>query len=142
MPRLPSLLSTAFVALVALSAVACNRVRVEPVRGPDGSEQWQSISCTHMDKKCFRTAAALCPNGYYFARSAGPLPGSSHASYDEDGFARGSSAAPSSASAPPPQVGVNARTLPPQERWDSSMYTKKRGTILVQCADARATASR
>jgi hypothetical protein len=140
MRRLPSLVSTAFVALVALSAVACNRVRVEPVRGPDGSNEWQSISCTHMDKKCFRTAAALCPNGYYFARSAGPLPGSAHASYDEDGFARGSSAQPQTA--PSPQAGVNTRTLPPQERWDSSMYTRKGGTILVQCADARATASR
>jgi hypothetical protein len=139
MPRLRSLLSCLVVALVALSAVACNRVRVEPVRGPDGSNEWQSISCTHMDKKCFRTAASLCPNGYYFARSAGPLPGAARADEDDDGAA---SASRQVATAPSPQAGVNTRTLPPQERWDSSMYTRKRGTILVQCADARATASR
>ena len=133
MARPRALLSTVFVAFIALSAVACNRVRVEPVRGPDGSNEWQSISCTHMDKKCFRTAAAICPNGYYFARSAGPLPGSAHASSDEDGFAR-------AATAPTPQA-VNTRTLPPQERWGETMYTRKGGTILVQCADARANAT-
>jgi len=139
MPRSSTLLSTAFVAFVALSAVACNRVRVEPVRGPDGSNEWQSISCTHMDKKCFRTAASLCPNGYYFARSAGPLPGS-RGSDDDDGSA--TAASRPTAVAPAPQAGVNTKTLPPQERWGSSMYTRKGGTILVQCADARATASR
>lgn len=141
MSRTRALLSTAFVAFVALSAVACNRVHVEAVRGPDGSDEWQSISCTHMDKKCFRTAAALCPNGYYFARSAGPLPGSSRSSSDDDGFAR----AASGPTAPSPQAGVNTRTLPPQERWGETMYTRKGGTILVQCADAakaNATASR
>lgn len=140
MSRPRALLSTAFVAFVALSAVACNRVHVEAVRGPDGSDEWQSISCTHMDKKCFRTAAALCPNGYYFARSAGPLPGSSRPSSDDDGFAR----AASGPTAPSPQAGVNTRTLPPQERWGETMYTRKGGTILVQCADAKvnATASR
>jgi hypothetical protein len=37
---------------------------------------------------------------------------------------------------------VNAKTLPPQERWGSGMYSRRGGTILVQCADARATASR
>lgn len=137
MSRPRALLSTVFVAFVALSAVACNRVRVEPVRGPDGSNEWQSISCTHMDKKCFRTAAAICPNGYYFARSAGPLPGSAHASSDEDGFAHATTAP----TAPSPQAGVNTRTLPPQERWGESMYTRKGGTILVQCADARANAT-
>lgn len=138
MPRLPSLLSSLFVAAVALSAVACNRVRVEPVRGPDGSNEWQAVSCTHMNKKCFRMAESLCPNGYYFARSAGPLPGA--AADEEDEGPRTSGRA--TAGAPTPQAGVNAKTLPPQERWGSSMYTRKGGTILVQCADARATASR
>ncbi len=137
MSRPRALLSTVFVAFVALSAVACNRVHVEPVRGPDGSNEWQSISCTHMDKKCFRTAASLCPNGYYFARSAGPLPGSAQASADDDGFTR----AASGPMAPSPQAGVNTRTLAPQERWGETMYTRKSGTILVQCADAKANAS-
>jgi hypothetical protein len=141
MSRATSLLSSVFVVAVGLSAVACNRVRVEPVRGPDGSNEWQSISCTHMDKKCFRTAAALCPNGYYFARSAGPLPGYA-AGDDDEHVVASSSGGGTRAAAPTPQAGVNARTLPPQERWGSSMYTRKSGTILVQCADARATASR
>ena len=92
-----------------------------------------------MDKKCFRTAAALCPNGYYFARSAGPLPGAARDTDDDDGA---SVASRPTAAAPAPQAGVNTKTLPPQERWGSSMYTRKGGTILVQCADARATASR
>jgi hypothetical protein len=83
-----------------------------------------------MDKKCFRTAEQLCPNGYYFALAAGPLPAA-----DE-------SAPATSSRAPQPQAGVNAKTLPPQERWGSGMYSRKGGTILVQCADARATASR
>ncbi len=140
MARTQALLGTALLALLALSSVACNRVRVEPVRGPDGSNEWQSVSCTHMNKKCFRTAEALCPNGYYFARSAGPLPGSAPAGDDDDhGW---TSPGRATAVAPAPQAGVNTRTLPPQERWDSSMYTRKGGTILVQCADTRATASR
>ena len=138
MSRPRALLSTVFVALVALSAVACNRVHVEPVRGPDGSNEWQAISCTHMDRKCFRTAAAICPNGYYFARGAGPRPGSAQASSDDDGFARAATGPTAAA----PKAGFNTRTLPPQERWGDSMYTRKGGTILVQCADARATASR
>ena len=138
MSRPRALLSTVFVAVVALSAVACNRVHVEPVRGPDGSNEWQAISCTHMDRKCFRTAASLCPNGYYFARGAGARPGAAQASSDDDGFAR----AASGPTAPAPQAGVNTRTLPPQERWGESMYTRKGGTILVQCADVRTTASR
>jgi|GEM_PF-2682033 len=139
MPRLPSLLSSLFVAAVALSAVACNRVRVEPVRGPDGSSEWQAISCTHMDKKCFRMAESICPNGYYFARSAGPLPGAVGPGEEDE---RPSASGRATAVAPAPQAGVNAKTLPPQERWGSSMYTRKGGTILVQCANARATASR
>jgi hypothetical protein len=134
-------MSSLAVAFVALSAVACNHVRVEPVRGPDGSSEWQSISCTHMDKKCFRTAEALCPNGYYFARSAGPLPGAARGA-DDDVDDRAHAAGREVATAPSPQAGVNTRTLPPQDRWGSSMYTRRGGTILVQCADARATASR
>jgi hypothetical protein len=139
MPRSRALLSFAVVAFAALSSVACNRVRVEPVRGPDGSDEWQAISCRHMNKKCFSKAASLCPNGYYFARGAGPMPGAS--SEDEDG-AVVASRSPSGGLAPSPQAGVNTKTLPPQERWSSGMYTRKGGTILVQCADARATASR
>jgi hypothetical protein len=139
MSRFTSLLGSLCVVAAGLSAVACNRVHVEPVRGPDGSNDWQSISCTHMNKKCFRMAEALCPNGYYFARAAGPAPG--YAPRGDDGEWASSSRG-ATALAPTPQAGVNTRTLPPQERWDSSMYTRKGGTILVQCADARATASR
>jgi hypothetical protein len=128
--RLPSLLAAFAFAALALSTVACNRVHVDDVRGPDGSNEWKSISCRHMDKKCFRTAEQLCPNGYYFARAAGPLPAEA-----------GEGAAATSSRAPSPQPG-NVKTLPPQERWGSGMYSRRGGTILVQCADARATASR
>lgn len=54
----------AVLAALALSTVACGRVHVDDARGPDGSNEWKSISCRHMDKRCFRTAAELCPNGY------------------------------------------------------------------------------
>jgi hypothetical protein len=142
MPRLRPLLSffaTASFAALALSTAACNRVRVDDVRGPDGSNEWKSISCSHMNKRCFNTAAELCPNGYYFARAAGPLPAAA-AHVDTDGDDDGDRA--TSRAAPHPKAGVNAKTLPPQERWGSGMYSRKRGTILVQCAEARASASR
>ena len=91
-----------------------------------------------MDKRCFRTAAELCPNGYYFARGAGAIAPPREEVASEDGAV----SSDPRASAPPPRAGVNARTLPPQERWGSGMYSRHGGTILVQCADARATASR
>lgn len=133
MVRSRSVLGFASFVLVALSAVACNRVRVEDVRGPDGGE-WVRISCKHMDKKCFRTAASLCPSGYYFADSAGPAPSPAREiDGDDEASVR--------ASAPHPRAGVNAKTLPPQERWSSRMYSKKSGAILVQCATATVAAS-
>lgn len=137
---LASRLLPAVLAALALSTVACGRVHVDDARGPDGSNEWKSISCRHMDKRCFRTAAELCPNGYYFARGAGavsaPAPAADDASED------GAVSSEAHATAPHPRAGVNARTLPPQERWGSAMYSRRGGTILVQCADARATASR
>lgn len=127
----------AVLAVLALSTVACGRVHVDDARGPDGSNEWKSISCRHMDKRCFRTAAELCPNGYYFARGAGAISAPAAVESGSEGSEGGVVAA-----APPPQAGVNAKTLPPQERWGSGMYSRRGGTILVQCADARATASR
>jgi hypothetical protein len=121
-----SLLGFAFVGLVAFSAVACNRVKVQDVQGPDGGE-WVRISCKHMDKRCFQVAANICPSGYYFADSAGPAPNRAReVDGDDEESIR--------ASAPHPRVGVNAKTLPPQERWSSRMYSRKSGAILVQCA--------
>jgi hypothetical protein len=138
------LLAVAFAAL-ALSTVACGRVHVDDARGPDGSNDWKSISCRHMDKRCYRKAAEICPNGYYFARGAGAIsaPIAAAAPTDEAGEeGAGAVSGGPGAVAPRPQAGVNARTLPPQERWGSGMYSRHGGTILVQCADARATASR
>lgn len=144
MPRLRPLLSffaTASFAALALSTAACNRVRVDDVRGPDGSDEWKSISCRRMDKRCFKTAAELCPDGYYFARAAGPMPvAAAHVETDADADDEGDGT--TARPAPHPRAGVNAKTLPPQERWGSGMYSRKRGTILVRCAEARATASR
>ncbi len=135
--RLSSFLASSFLfAALAFSTVACNRVHVDEVRGPDGSNEWKSISCRHMDKRCFRMAAELCPNGYYFARGAGPVP-----VYTAQRNADGTPVA-ATAVAPHPQAGVNAKTLPPQERWGDGMYSHRGGTILVQCADVKATASR
>ena len=131
MARSHSLLGFAVVAAVALSAVACNRVRVEDVRGPDGGE-WTRISCRHMDRRCFRVAASMCPTGYYFADSAGPAPAHARSvDADDEESVR--------AAAPPPRAGVNAKTLPPQERWSSRMYSRKSGAILVQCATTTAS---
>jgi hypothetical protein len=136
-----SLLATASFVALALSTVACTRVRVDDARGPDGSNEWKSISCRHMDKRCFKAAADLCPNGYYFARASGPMPAAaSH--HDADGDDEPGDEGATSRAAPHPQAGVNAKTLPPQEGWDPGMYSRKRGTILVQCADVRATAAR
>jgi hypothetical protein len=138
---LASRLLPAVLAALALSTVACGRVHVDNARGPDGSNEWKSISCRHMDKRCFRTAEQLCPNGYYFARGAGAIAPSPQAEEvaSEDGAPV---SADPRASAPAPRAGVNAKTLPAQERWGSGMYTRRGGTILVQCADARTTASR
>jgi hypothetical protein len=131
MARPRSVLGLAFVGMVALASVACNRVRVEEVRGPDGGE-WTRIACKHMDQRCFKVAATICPGGYYFASSAGPAP--AHArevDADDEETVR--------ATAPQPRAGVNAKTLPPQERWSPRMYSKKSGAILVQCATATAS---
>jgi hypothetical protein len=137
---LASRLLPAVLAALALSTVACGRVHVDNARGPDGSNEWKSISCRHMDKRCFRTAEQLCPNGYYFARGAGAIAPPAEA--DEVASEDGPVSHDPRASAPSPRAGVNAKTLPPQERWGSGMYTRRGGTILVQCADVRTTASR
>lgn len=137
MDRLHSVLAFACFALLGVSGMACSRVKVDDVRGPDGGD-WKKLSCSHMDKRCYQRAAALCPNGYYFAHAAGPAPAvaaSAGVSDDDDSDASGSVRA----TAPHPQAGANTKTLPPQERWSSGMYSKKSGAILVQCADAVAT---
>jgi hypothetical protein len=137
---LASRLLPAVFAALALSTVACGRVHVDDARGPDGSNDWKSISCRHMDKRCYRKAAEICPNGYYFARAAGAIPAPVAAA--EPGDEDGNASSDPRAAAPPPRAGVNAKTLPPQERWGSGMYSRRGGTILVHGADARATASR
>lgn len=131
MLRLPSGTTVAFalVAVLGLSSVACNRVRVDDVRGPDATD-WKRISCTRMDKKCFKAAELMCPNGYYFAKASGS-PGGTIVETDEGEIVTTPGAR---RTAPHPQAGVNARTLPPQSTWGPGMYSRKRGTILVQCA--------
>ena len=138
MPRLVTLLGSALFGVLALSSVACNRVRVDDVRGPDGAD-WKRLSCRHMDEKCYRTAAAMCPNGYYFARAAGPAPAVGPAVAEAEGDDESAAATAPRASTAHPQAGVNAKTLPPQEKWGSGMYSSRRGTILVQCAAATAS---
>jgi hypothetical protein len=136
MPRLLTVLGSALFGVLALSSVACNRVRVDDVRGPDGGD-WKKLSCRHMDEKCYRTAAVLCPNGYYFARAAGPAPAVGPAVHDVDGDDESASAP--RASGAQPKAGVNAKTLPPQEKWGRGMYSSQRGSILVQCAATTAS---
>lgn len=121
---------------VALSSAACHRVVVDDVHGPDGNH-WKRLSCRHMDKRCYREAAQLCPNGYYFAKTVPP----SIAEHDTSDDVMEAAAAKQHTVSPAPQAGVNAKTLPPQETWSNGMYSSKAGTILVQCASEK-TASR
>jgi hypothetical protein len=137
MPRLVTVLGSAVFGVLALSSIACNRVRVDDVRGPDGGD-WKRLSCKRMDEKCYRTAAQLCPNGYYFARAAGPAPGVGPA-VQADADDEGAPASAPHASTAHPQAGVNAKTLPPQEKWGRGMYSSQRGAILVQCASTTAS---
>jgi hypothetical protein len=107
----------------ALGTVACHRVRVEEVRGPDGSEEWKKLSCKRLDRKCYAVAKKLCPNGYYFAKN--PVAVRGEPDRDE---ARRTSAAPD-------KRGSTVKTLPPQEQWGSEMYSRRRGELLVRCAE-------
>lgn len=138
--RLGSILTVALFASLSAGSFGCNRVRVDDVRGPDGND-WKRVSCRHMDQRCFKTAAVMCPSGYYFTRAdapgavhEAPAPAASSDS-DDDG-----ATASAPAAAAPPEVGKNAKPLPPQNQWDRGMYSHKRGTILVKCAAATARA--
>ena len=116
------------------ATVACNRVRVEDVKGPDGGD-WVRISCRHMDRRCYQVASRMCPSGYYFAGSAGvaPVVRAREVSEDSDEDGEPTPVTP----APTPQAGVNTTTLPPQESWSHDMYSRKSGAILVRCAGER-----
>ncbi len=124
--------------VLALGAVGCNRVRVDDVRGPDGAD-WKRLQCKHMDEKCYLTASRMCPNGYYFARAAGAGPAVGPAVANARDDDDDDDATPRASSAPRPRAGVNTKTLPPQEKWGRGMYSSKRGTILVQCAETSAS---
>jgi len=130
MPRLRSL---AAVVLFGTMTFACNRVRVDEVRGPDG-DAWMKISCRRMDQRCYKTALAMCPNGYYFTRVGSgavlPAPKNVDDAGDDD----------DDAPVAVPQRGRNVTKLPPQSQWDRSMYSAHRGAILVRCAGATASA--
>ena len=138
MPSLRPLLASAFFGLLSLSAMACNRVHVDDVRGPDGAD-WKRLECRHMDERCYRVAQKMCPNGYYFARSAGPAPAVGPAVHHHDENDGDDVSGPASSAAPHPQSGVNVKTLPPQEKWGRGMYSTHRGAILVQCAETTAS---
>jgi hypothetical protein len=132
MLRLRDLLPFGAFAMVALSSAACHRVHVDDVRGPDGHD-WKRVSCTRMDQRCFKVAAAMCPDGYYFARAAGSVAVPIAAPEVSDGEDADEERAPR-AGASSPRASMNAQTLPPQERWGSAMYSRRGGAILVRCA--------
>lgn len=141
MPRLHPLFTIAapaFFGLLALASTGCNRVRVDDVRGPDGAD-WKRLECRHMDEKCYRTAERMCPNGDHFARAAGPAPAVGPAVHDASDPDDDDEASTARSSAPHPRAGMNAKTLPPREKWGRGMYSSKRGTILVQCAETTAS---
>jgi hypothetical protein len=152
MPRLTTTLRNARFAAAAfasfavlalsLSSMGCHRVVVDDVRGPDGAD-WKRVSCNHMDKRCFREAAQMCPNGYYFAKTSSPAPEVIDAPHSagHDGEDLQWSSGNRISSAPDPKSS-NVKTLPPQETWGDGMYSRKGGTILVKCAEAKASASR
>ncbi|MBS2013874.1 MAG: hypothetical protein JST00_13375 [Deltaproteobacteria bacterium] len=123
MVRLRSIL---VVSLLATLTFACNRVRVDDVRGPDGSG-WKRISCKHMDPRCYSTAQRMCPNGYFMTYADGESPAAANAEAAGE-------VEPGAAAAP--EVGKNVKQLPPQSRWSHGMYSWSRGTILVKCAGA------
>lgn len=116
--------------LFGLLGLACNRVRVDGVRGPDGQD-WQRISCKHMDPRCYQTAQRMCPNGYFMTYEG-------HAGEPRvGGVARTDDGAPidgESSAAPPPRAGANVTKLPPQSQWSHDMYSRSKGAILVKCA--------
>jgi hypothetical protein len=111
MSRLPVLLLFLF----ALVGIGCTRVRVEDARGPGGTD-WKLITCSRLNKKCYRAAQKMCPDGYYFAR------------------AEETSTAATVSREPGPESGrAKVTTLPPQESWRGGMYSKKPGKLLVRC---------
>jgi hypothetical protein len=89
---------------------------VEDARGPGGSD-WKLVSCSRLNKKCYRAVQKMCPDGYYFTR------------------APEAASVETVAREPGPENGVvKVTTLPPQESWNVGMYSKKRGKLLVRCA--------
>lgn len=96
---------------IAVSAVAlggCGKPRVveaRTARGPDGDVGWTRLECPHLDRRCFATVKAMCPDGFYFRQEGSKAKG-----------------------------GVT--TLPPQEQWSKSMYSRSPGTLVVRCAKA------
>lgn len=130
--RMARLRTFVVLGLFGLSALACNRVRVDGVLGPDGQE-WQRISCRHMDPRCYQTAQRMCPNGYfmtYEGHAGEPLVGS--AARTDEG-----SVESDNTPAAPPRPGENVTKLPPQSQWSRDMYSRSKGAILVRCASGR-----
>lgn len=101
-------------------------VRVKTTQGPDGAADWKQISCKRMDKRCFSTARALCPNGYIFT----------------DGRRASATQAANATNATNATGAITVKELPPQESWGKGMYSKKSGTLLVRCADRSPTDDR
>lgn len=104
------------VAVLGSAALACTKVRVEEAKGPDGGH-WRKITCSRLDQKCFKAAAKMCPNGYYFGRIGGGPPNAA------------------------PAAPGSVTKLPPQEEWGKDMYSREPGALLVKCAEPTATAS-
>ena len=65
---LRALLATTFALALTSVVVGCGHhpVKVKETTGPDGSADWKQITCKRMDKRCFKAARAICPNGYVF----------------------------------------------------------------------------
>jgi hypothetical protein len=124
----PQTLLFLVVGVLGVLSAGCHgraRVQVHNTHGPDGAADWKRISCTHMDKRCFSAARAMCPNGYYFTR-------------DDSTTSTNKRSASSKTSQPSPRRGVNAKTLPPEEKWGHEMYSSEPGTLVVRCADGTA----
>ncbi|MDP9151845.1 MAG: hypothetical protein M3O36_18135 [Myxococcota bacterium] len=52
-------------ALLVLILPGCSTAH--HVRGPNGSNDWLSVSCHHDVARCFERAGSECPNGYELA---------------------------------------------------------------------------
>ncbi len=56
----------ALVVIASVALIACGASST-PVRGPDGANDWFSITCRRNQGNCIEEAGEVCPHGYVVA---------------------------------------------------------------------------